>query len=422
MRDASKYSQRGAAAIILILLVVMAGITVMFSGINAQDYKTGREKKTSDALADAKASLIAWSVNQAPPPSFTGGTPGQLPCPEDTSLIGLATEGTAKTSCALPAIGRLPWKTLGLGDLRDGNGDRLWYVVSSGFRVAPINSETTAQLTVDGVANSAVAIIFSPGAPIGNQSRPQPTAALPPNVVQYLDVTNSDGDNVFISKLSSTSFNDRLLSISHADLFNVVEKRVLRDAKNCLDTYAITGTAGKYPWAAQVADVTTYTGVEGVLFGRIPRVIVTNVSGTADPSMPMAWSAVVGCVLYPNTTYWYTSGWQDLVFYQLSSVYQPGSVQPPPANACVGKCLDVLGSGNSSAGTTTYRAILLMAGEPINLQARLNKTIASNYLEGSNVHTNPTPSLSFETYRQKDASFQNVNDLVMCIDGRINCN
>jgi hypothetical protein len=31
-------------------------------------------------------------------------------------------------------LGRLPWKTLGLPDLRDGDGERLWYAVSSATR------------------------------------------------------------------------------------------------------------------------------------------------------------------------------------------------------------------------------------------------------------------------------------------------
>jgi hypothetical protein len=89
-------------------------------------------------------------------------------------------------------IGRLPWKTLGLPDLRDGSGERLWYAVSSNFVdntdltarpiqcLAPadpsggcLNSGTTGYITVrsrigavinDGTGTSAaIAVIIAPG-------------------------------------------------------------------------------------------------------------------------------------------------------------------------------------------------------------------------------------------------------------------
>ena len=49
-------------------------------------------------------------------------------------------------------IGRLPWKTFGLPDLRDGSGERLWYALSPNFRdnpsVSPLNSDTRGSITV----------------------------------------------------------------------------------------------------------------------------------------------------------------------------------------------------------------------------------------------------------------------------------
>ena len=56
-------------------------------------------------------------------------------------------------------IGRLPWRTLGLPDLRDSSGERLWYAVSRQFARnptcmpnCPLTSDTLGQLTVTGIA------------------------------------------------------------------------------------------------------------------------------------------------------------------------------------------------------------------------------------------------------------------------------
>lgn len=74
-------------------------------------------------------------------------------------------EGVAAASCSLPAVGRLPWRTLSLDKLTDAAGEPLWYVVSPGWAKpnntahTVINSNTPRQLTVDGVASDSVALI-----------------------------------------------------------------------------------------------------------------------------------------------------------------------------------------------------------------------------------------------------------------------
>ncbi len=85
--------------------------------------------------------------------------------------------------------GRLPWRTLGLADLRDADGERLWYAVSPNFRdyasQVLINDATAGTLSVSGASNlnDVVAIVFAPGAPVGAQSRDG--AANQNNVVNY---------------------------------------------------------------------------------------------------------------------------------------------------------------------------------------------------------------------------------------------
>ncbi len=87
-------------------------------------------------------------------------------------------------------MGRLPWKTLRLPDLRDGDGERLWYAVSNNFKnntrtscanpgdLGCLNSDSRGTITVRNTAGTVIydgsnpdaftpsgviAVIFSPG-------------------------------------------------------------------------------------------------------------------------------------------------------------------------------------------------------------------------------------------------------------------
>src|SRR6185503_18875170 len=116
--------------------------------------------QTGDSLNLAKNALLGFVAQDA----LTSDTPGKFPCPESTSSIGTISEGYAASSCAsLPAIGRLPWKTLGIDKPLDGANEALWYVIDSSVRTAPINFSTTGTLTLDGTANAAAAMIIAPG-------------------------------------------------------------------------------------------------------------------------------------------------------------------------------------------------------------------------------------------------------------------
>ena len=215
------FAEQGTVLINLVFLLSMAFVAYSIRGLSPVSSLAYKQQKTQQALEEAKQAVIGWAALQA--------TPGQLPCPEDVTLVGTLNEGSAKSSCnALPALGRLPWKSLGIGDIRDGNGDKLWYVISAGFRSSPINLNTQAQLSVDGVANAAVAIIFSAGTALNGQIRNSASATV---TKQYLDLSNSDGDANFISTASSATFNDQLKLITKADLFKVVAYRVLGEIR-----------------------------------------------------------------------------------------------------------------------------------------------------------------------------------------------
>ena len=134
------------AALLAFLLVLLVGASYALLGDAkslAQRAKLEESRKTSEALAEAKAALIGYAAgaNIVPnnSPSNSCGSqcprPGDLPCPDRNN------DGSADEPCggipATPRLGRLPWKTLRLPDLRDGSGERLWYAVSTNFKNFP---------------------------------------------------------------------------------------------------------------------------------------------------------------------------------------------------------------------------------------------------------------------------------------------
>ena len=314
-------AQRGAALLLLAAMLVLGGTWLIVSALNAARRDSAAMFTASgDALRQAKAGLLGYMAVQAGKSSSCPSTsncelyPGRLPCPEVASPTA-ATEGTASSYCSLPAVGRLPWRTLGMDKLTDAAGEPLWYVVSPGFNRASagvtltINSNTSAQLSLDGNANAAVALIIAPGAPLDvqaasgcsarNQTRSQ---TFPLNYLDYLECGNADGDSAFVTTGPSTSFNDQVIAITHADLFNVVEpavaKRIETDIVPSMNSvyasapWSATASAPLFPYAAAFGnpDASSYTGSVGTYQGLIPLTYSTQpgsstacISGTSDP-------------------------------------------------------------------------------------------------------------------------------------------
>ena len=179
-------AQKGFALIVLLSLLGFILVGVLLTIARGSAGATERARRTSEALAKAKEALIAYAV--AVQPDTSAKRPGDLPCPD------LNNDGQAELTCAatIQRIGRLPWKTLGLSDLRDGDGERLWYALSANFLRSTVNqcptvgapgclnSETVGTITVhdpvgtvvnDGTdpvngtnpPSGAVAVVFAPG-------------------------------------------------------------------------------------------------------------------------------------------------------------------------------------------------------------------------------------------------------------------
>lgn len=255
--------QRGAA-LLLILVVLLAGVLYgLLSGLNEATATAPiqRSQQNAEVLRQAKEALIAYAVQRPDPTALPlgGHGPGHFPCPDrdnDGFSDGVAC-GTTATR-----IGRLPWRSLGLPDLRDATGERLWYAVSRCFLERPlgtelgtcsngyrVNSDVQGALSLVGLAPAqrVVAVILAPGAPIAGQIRsgpgPDPRSAVcnvlshaSCQVANYLEGDNAAPDDVFIAatpceggdlvKCPLGAKNDQLVVITHEELFRAVEEEV----------------------------------------------------------------------------------------------------------------------------------------------------------------------------------------------------
>lgn len=242
--------QTGAALLALVLLIVIGSTFFLVSKLNTNIALTQRSEETGAALSAAKEALIGYAITYPDKVNPDEG-PGYLPCPD------IDNDGDAEGICSLggvnDTIGRLPYETLELEDLRDGSGQRFWYALSENFRnnpkIVPLNSESpaSAQLSVNG-RTDIVAIIFAPGEPFDNQNR----TAGPNNVANYLEDDNSDFDTSFITSVNNPNINDRLIVITRQELMQAVEKRVLGEVRKMMIDYF--SDHGAYPWLAPFAD------------------------------------------------------------------------------------------------------------------------------------------------------------------------
>lgn len=284
---------------LLVLLVVMTfSLAFFFTSVNTATISLTRQQKTENVLSQAKAALIAWSVLQGDVGTGLNPRPGTLPCPDTTNS---GSQGGSCSSLGGTTIGRLPWKTLGIDDLRDADGERLWYALSDNFRRpgsnnTAINSDTPGTLQLyapDGTTlltpagQELAAIIFSVGTPLAGQDR----ATGPNNSANYLDSANARNNSIangpFIAgPIRSTDgnilLNDRSVSVSPQELIAAIEKRILNEAQNALAAFALAN-GGKYPNPAKsnglncsavisnIASPTTCASDSSVCFGRLPE-------------------------------------------------------------------------------------------------------------------------------------------------------
>jgi hypothetical protein len=262
--DRALAAQRGQIIIMIVLIMAIGTGFLVFSLSDTRDLATKRTAQTDAALGQAKEALIGWSAARTPTAGSPTIRPGELPCP-DKNNDGMDNDG----GCSAGDIGRIPWKTLGIQEPRDGYGETLWYAVAGPFRYkpqnpGPITSDSLGNITVyQGSTiqtSQAIAVLFAPGPPLGSQARGAATTACSTTgttiqqqncAANYLESTgggnNAQTGGPFIQAAASGTFNDRVLAITNADLMPLVEQRVAREMMSLLQQYK--AATGVYPWA-----------------------------------------------------------------------------------------------------------------------------------------------------------------------------
>lgn len=255
------YRQGGYALLIMLVLVAMGVLYLVVNGASIVGLRLGHSTETSTALMRAKEALVGYAATYRDDPTHSSEVFGYLPCPDMTATpTGLQGNGVANSVCGgsgATVAGLLPYKTLGLEDLRDADGVCLWYVVSGNFKnspeITPMNWDTQGEIQVidangnailapDDANGGAAAVVIAAGQPLGAQSR-TPNAnnvcgAMPAEVSAYLESSlNVTGTTILTdgeAKDASGNIvkNDALLPITPKEIFDRIAKRA--DFRNAL--------------------------------------------------------------------------------------------------------------------------------------------------------------------------------------------
>ena len=212
-------SQRGAALLITMLIVVLGLVTLLTLRGGHKAPELEAQRKTALALAQAKEALLGWAATDGVP--TININPGRLLCPDQNN------SGNSPGAICPSRLGRLPWKTLGLDDLRDGAGERLWYIVDPAFlSSATAMNSAILPTTLSFNGNNLVVVILSPGLALGalNQQRDIANQNICTN---YLESCASMP--AIVSSAFPNTYNDHALFITAQEVFTLITRRMTRE-------------------------------------------------------------------------------------------------------------------------------------------------------------------------------------------------
>ncbi|MDR2613984.1 MAG: hypothetical protein LBC91_01480 [Candidatus Accumulibacter sp.] len=291
----------GAALLVMLLVVVLAVSAALIGSLAGNDPEIERQRRTFEALMQAKQALIAWAMVRGDHDSDSNHRPGTLPCP-DIQFFGSAESGNASGSCSASggtSIGRIPWRSLGVDN---AYGEMLWYVVGDGFRnpsqsKAAINSDIKGTLRLyasDGVilvtpaGEELAAVIFASGPPLPGQDRSNSSKVASEYLEAFNGKNNASAAGPFImgpirDSAGNWVVNDLVVGLTVRELVSGLEWRALNEAQSALKEYA-EEHAGHYPNPAPfdasdctstitdvTKSVTSCASGEAICYGRLPE-------------------------------------------------------------------------------------------------------------------------------------------------------
>ncbi|MBL8472921.1 MAG: hypothetical protein JNM98_14075 [Rhodocyclaceae bacterium] len=343
--------QRGAALLLAFALVFTLGL-VMF--VSRLPRRTPDIATSAKLLAVAREALVARAAAE-------DNSPGSLPCPDIDGDGDADFQAGGANPCrgalgTVAYVGHLPWKTLGIPPPRDPAGNCVWYILAAPFRntirtswrggasYPALNPATPAPLRLhlaDGVEVEAVALLAAPGPPQPGQARggngcdgTDPAAYLDSDAASGASNANGAPDGLtFWQSGTRPGINDEMLAITRADLFRIVNRRVLNEiAGNAAAGFGLAGyyrSHGYYPYAAAASNGNPSPLQLGP--SALPyNVLAWRPHGAQEAVEPALWLS--------------RNGWLDLARYQLASGYAPGSAYPQDCSTCIAS-----GTGSAQA-------------------------------------------------------------------------
>jgi hypothetical protein len=331
-----RFKQQAGYALILMVLGLMGVGGIVMAGFTQGAKKQVDHQKylhNKRVLEEAKQALLQFAYNY---PETNQLGPGRLPCADTDNdgtpnpLFGLCTQ-----------LGRLPWnqQNLNLYDIRDADGQRLWYAVSSNFATqtaGTVNSNSFGTITIrdqmgnfiydaSGGGDGVAAVIIAPGAAtarngvaqdrsIANGDDPfDTTADTDPgivNPVNYLDQLFGIEDNAVFGQGTANGFvlgrvddlaagsilvNDQIAIITAEEVIEVAQRATLQTYQTAINDYRDNIRIGApgfdaYPWLDDYAttDLTVYDADIGTRLGRVPSLFANYFAPTpGNPPAPV---------------------------------------------------------------------------------------------------------------------------------------
>lgn len=437
--------QRGAALLIILTIIGIGVAVLLVNALTRAANRIEADKKTAAALAQAKDALIGYAATYRD--SHANEVFGYLPLPDlGSSRNGTAEEGNAAGNFSgntknLTVIGRLPWRTLGLPPLRDGQGECLWYAVSGSFQDTQkadvlnwdslghldlYTSDGTPAGTVSTTGNNygqrPVAIIFSAGPPVPGQNRQASTTDAVGNcggnydVRNYLDSFNASANinnivNYFAGtpnnstgyayNLTGTSNGSQLATSDLGAPKNTVFGDVSASTQPIANDRVVVITADDV--FRRIKQRSDFKSDIDTMMGDLAACL----NAMAAASLPAASAGnkgidnvVTACPPAGTKKTNVLNNWKENLLY---------TKLPTPAKITI----------NGALTPNACYAVLIFGGEKPGSQVRnssTDKANSYNYLEGDNYTSFTTPGT---TYSGKSA-FDKTNpsqDLLACITG-----
>lgn len=324
--------QTGVAIWMVLLLLSGMGTWMLYKVSGNYPARQRAMQQTIAALAMAQQALLSYAQQPlgTTPCELNCPRPGDLPCPDRNN------DGIAETSCSNTSrMGRLPWKTLGVGDVRDGSGERLWYAVSERYknnpRLRPLNLDTAGTWSVvssGGVVwdatqgNGVVAVLIAPMQPLTRedgwvQQRIDATSEV---AKHYLDIQGAT-DNAnpqenaarsFVSTSSSIHFNDVVWPITTSQMHQVMQKQVLTEVRRSLRCVALPCLS--YPPPSAVDD-SSCLGNQALSAGQCLSAAVSIGRLPLDANAHWPWATQHVLDGNPQHHWFQQNAWREQVFY-----------------------------------------------------------------------------------------------------------